>query len=168
MLVFTSQMETVFKTWINSWSLKSMCCTCGNSIETMTATYLNHCTSCLDGWELISILGLFPSVRYGMLVWGLCGQVSNLESIHVRAAKIIFNLDWCTSGKEVLTTAKYNTLEIMYEKRLLILAHQAYYHLLPCPMICLFKKYLSSNDHRRKMTFKLLRAKADMGKKSCS
>ena len=104
-----------------------------------------------------------------MLVWGLCGQVffSNPESIHVRAAKIIFNLDWCTPVKEVLTTAKYNTLEIMYEKRLLILAHQAYYHLLPCPMICLFKKYLSSNDHRRKMK-KLLSAKADMGKKSCS
>ena len=161
-------METVFKTWINSWSLKSMCCTCGNSIETMTATYLNHCTFCLDGWFLF--WGYFPSVRYGMLVWGLCCQVffSNLESIHVRAAKIIFNLDWCTPCKEVLTTAKYNTLEIMYEKRLLILAHQAYYHLLPCPMICLFKKYLSSNDHRRKMTFKLLRAKADMGKKSCS
>ena len=64
-----------------------------------------------------------PSVTYSMLVCGSCGQVrfSNLESIQVRAAKIIFNLDWCTPG----------TLEIMYEKRLLILAHQAYYHLLP-------------------------------------
>ena len=27
---------------------------------------------------------------------------------------------------------------LMYQKRLLILAHQAYYHLLPCPMNCLF------------------------------
>ena len=71
-----------------------------------------------------------------MLVWGSCGQVlfSNLKAIHVRAKKIIFNLDWCTPGKEVLATAKWNTLEIMYEKRLLILAHQAYCHLLPCPM----------------------------------
>ena len=35
-----------------------------------------------------------PSVTYGMLVWGSCGQVlfSDLESIHVRVAKIIFNL----------------------------------------------------------------------------
>ena len=34
------------------------------------------------------------SVTYGMLVWGSCGQIlfSNLESMHVRAAKIIFNL----------------------------------------------------------------------------
>ena len=81
-----------------------------------------------------------PSVTY---VWYvslglLCGLVlfSNLESIHVRAAKIIFNLDWCTPGKAVLATAKWNTLEIMYEKKILILVHQASYHLLPCPMNC--------------------------------
>ena len=49
----------------------------------------------------------------------------NLESTHVIAAKVIFNLDWCTPGKEVLATAKWNTLKIMYEKRLLALAHQS-------------------------------------------
>ena len=50
---------------------------------------------------------ILPFVTYRMLVWGSCGQVlfSNLESLHVRAAKIIFNLDWCTPGKEVLATA---------------------------------------------------------------
>ena len=77
----------------------------------------------------------------------------NLESTHIRAAKVIFNIDWCTPGKELLATAKWNTLEIMYENRLLILAHQAYYHLLPCPMNCLFETYVSSYDLRRKMTF---------------
>ena len=66
------------------------------------------------------------------------GRVT-LNGIFVRAAKITFNLDWCTSGKEVLATAKWSTLEFMYEKRLLILAHQAYYHVLPCPMNCLFE-----------------------------
>ena len=86
----------------------------------------------------------------------------------VRATKIKFNLDWCTTGQEVLATAKENTLEFMYEKRLLILAHQAYYHLLPCPMNCLFEKYVSSYNLRRKMTFKLPRPKTDMVKKSCS
>ena len=97
-----------------------------------------------------------------MLVWSSCGQVlfSNLDRIYtVRAAKIKFNLDWCTTGQEVLATAKENTLEFMYEKRLLILAHQAYYHLLPCPMNCLFEKYVSRYNLRRKMTFKLPRPK---------
>ena len=37
---------------------------------------------------------ILHSAMYDMLVWGSCGQVlfSNLESIHVRTAKIIFNL----------------------------------------------------------------------------
>ena len=37
---------------------------------------------------------ILPSVTYGMLVWGSFGQTSfsNLEFIHVRAAKIIVNL----------------------------------------------------------------------------
>ena len=52
----------------------------------------------------------------------------------------------------------------MYEKRLLILAH----HLLPCPINCLFEKYVSSYNLRRKVTFKLPRPKTDMVKKSCS
>ena len=29
---------------------------------------------------------------------------SIVESTHVRAAKVIFNLDWCTPGNEVLAT----------------------------------------------------------------
>ena len=105
-----------------------------------------------------------------MLIWGSCGQVvfPNLESIHVRAAKIIFNLYWCTPSKEVLATAKWNTLETIYEKRLLILAHQTYYHLLPCLMNCLFAKFVSSYDFRRKMTFTLPKPRTDIIKKSCS
>ena len=58
--------------------------------------------------------------------------------------------------------------QIMFEKRLLISAHHAYHHLLPCPMNRRFEKYVSSYDFRRKMTFKLPRPKTDMVKKSCS
>ena len=76
--------------------------------------------------------------------------------------KIIFKLDWCTPSKEVPATAKWNTLETMYQKRLLILAHQSYYHLLPCPINCLFVKYESRYDFRRKMTFKLPRPRTDI------
>ena len=105
-----------------------------------------------------------------MVCWfGACQAFfSNLESIHVRAAKIIFNLDWCTPSKVVLAAAKWNSLETMYDKRLLILAHQSYYHLLLCPMNCLFVKYVSSHDFRRKMTVKLPRPWTDVIKKSCS
>ena len=93
---------------------------------------------------------------------------SELESILVRAAKIIFNLDWSTPSKAVLATAKWSTLETMYEKRLLILVHKAYYHLLPCPMSCHFVKYESRYNFRRNMTFRLPRPRTDMIKKACS
>ena len=113
---------------------------------------------------------MLPSVTYGMLVWGSCCQwlFSELESIHVRVAKIIINLDWCMPSKSVLVTVKWNTLENMYEKRLLTLAHQAYYHLLPCPMGCLFVKYESRYDCRWEMTLRLPRPRTGMIKKACS
>jgi len=105
-----------------------------------------------------------------MLVWGSCGQgiFLELESIHVRAAKTIFYLDWCMPSSSVLVTAKGNTLETMYEKRLLILVHEANYQLLSCPMSCLFVQYESRYDFRRKMTFRLPRPRTDILKKQCS
>lgn len=44
-----------------------------------------------------------------MLVWGSCGKTKflSLESLHVREAKIIYKMDWCTPGKEVLKKAKW-------------------------------------------------------------
>ena len=115
---------------------------------------------------------ILPSVTYGMLVWGSCGQglFSELESINVRAAKIIFNLNssWCRPSRSVLVGAKWNTLETMYEKRLLILAHEAFSHLLPRPTSCLFAKYESSYDFSRKMTPRLPRPRTDMIRKACS
>ena len=89
--------------------------------------------------ELISILGLFCSDKYGILVWGSCRQgiFLELESIHLRAAKLTFNLDWCMPSRSGSRHSKMETLESTYEKRLLIVVHQAYYHLLPCPMSCL-------------------------------
>ena len=70
-----------------------------------------------------TILGFsFASVSYGMLVWGSCGQVlfSNYESIHVRAAKIMFDLDWRMPSKEVLATAKWNTFDRDYVSETII------------------------------------------------
>lgn len=63
---------------------------------------------------------ILPSVTYRLLVWGTCGKTmfSNLESQYVKAAKIICNLNWYTSSKEVLVPAKWRSLYTMFEKRL--------------------------------------------------
>ena len=96
-------------------------------------------------------------IRLGLL---LSSTFLKLRIYTCRSGKTLFNSDWSTPGKEVLATA-WNTLEIMYEKRLLILAHQAYYHILLCPVNCLFEKYASSYDLGRKMALKLTRPEHD-------
>jgi hypothetical protein len=54
---------------------------------------------------------VLPSITYGILIWGSCGKTlfDELERIHVRSAKVIFGLDWYTSGKDVLAKVKWFT-----------------------------------------------------------
>jgi hypothetical protein len=80
---------------------------------------------------------VFPLVIYGLVVWGSTNktQFDNLERMHVRAAKFIFDLDWNTPTEEVRT--KYNCT---YLKLLVILVHKCYYGKAP------FKNYLLNNQ----------------------
>ena len=52
---------------------------------------------------------------------------SNLEMLHVRAAKIIYNLDWHAPSTEVLAKSQWKTLNAMLKDRLLVLARKGYY-----------------------------------------
>ena len=57
---------------------------------------------------------ILPSVTSdGIAVWGSCGSMhfTELEKIHVRAAKIIYNLDWLTPSEEVLQRVNWHTLK---------------------------------------------------------
>ena len=67
---------------------------------------------------------ILPSVTYGLVVWGSCGEslFDELEKIHVRAAKIIYGLDWHTPSDQVLAQSKWPTVKDLYEYRLLMLA----------------------------------------------
>ena len=60
-----------------------------------------------------------------------------IERIHVRAAKIIYKLDWSTSSDQVLVEANWNTIKDMNSKCLLCFGYrcsivmlQNYYYLL--------------------------------------
>jgi len=67
---------------------------------------------------------ILPSVTYGLVVWGSRGKslFDELEKIHVRAAKIIYGLDWHTPSDQVLAQSKWPTVKDLYEYRLLMLA----------------------------------------------
>ena len=71
---------------------------------------------------------ILPSVTYGLVAWGSCGKslFDELEKIHVRAAKIIYGLDWHTPSDQVLVRSKWPTVKDFYEYRLLMLAHDCF------------------------------------------
>ena len=85
---------------------------------------------------------VLPSITYGILIWGSCGKTlfDELERIHVRSAKVIFGLDWYTSGKDVLAKVKWFTLNSMFKQQLLYLAYKNYYNLIPATLQSLFIK----------------------------
>ena len=62
------------------------------------------------------------------VIWGSCGKilVSELERIHVRAAKLIYSMDWYTPSEEVLARAGWTTIGHMYSQKMLLLAYKGY------------------------------------------
>ena len=98
---------------------------------------------------------VLPSVTYTLVVWGSCGKClfDKLERIHIRAAKIIYGMDWCTPSNKVLVNCNWFTIKHLYEFRLLLLAHRCFYDLSPEPVKQLFTKYNSNYNLRRKLTF---------------
>ena len=75
---------------------------------------------------------------------GSCGKslFNELEKIHVRAAKIIYGLDWYPPSDQLLAQSKWNTVKDLYEYRLLMLAHFCFYNFLPVAIMKLFTKWM--------------------------
>ncbi len=113
---------------------------------------------------------VLPSITYGILIWGSCGKTmfNELERIHARAAKVIFGLDWYTSGKDVLAKVKWFTLNTMFKQQLLYLAYKSYYNLLPATLQSLFIKTSHHYGLRNKITYVVPKPNTDYLKKSIS
>ena len=57
---------------------------------------------------------VLPSVAYALVVWGSCRKClfNELERIHLRVAKIIYGLDWCTPSDESWSVATGSQLNV--------------------------------------------------------
>ena len=89
---------------------------------------------------------ILPSVTYGLTIWGSCVSTlfGELERIHVRAAKVIYRLNWQMPTVEVYAKTKWRTLEAIYTNRLLAPAHIGYYGHLPKPFSLFLKNIAAS------------------------
>ena len=76
----------------------------------------------------------------------LCGGhvekhfLGNLRLMHIRAAKIIYGLDWYIPGQEVLALTKWNTIRTMFNRKLLSVRYNCYYGQSPVALQSLFTK----------------------------
>ena len=65
---------------------------------------------------------ILPSVTYGIIVWGGCNNsnhIQALETLHRRAARIIFNLQWDTPSDTVMEITKWDSILDLYKLSLI-------------------------------------------------
>ena len=112
--------------------------------------------------EKIYYQSIVAGVVYCMPVWGTCSpsQFNELELIHERAARIIFNLP---KNVNVLQKANWRPLEYIYKKRVATLMQDIYYENAPTDLLNLFEKQ-SQTRTRQKHGFEIFRPKTEIGR----
>ena len=111
---------------------------------------------------------ILRSVTYEMLVWGSYGTslLSELEKIHIRAADLIYGLDWPTPSDEVLLLTKWKTQKQMYIRRVLCLGYKCITGDASFQLCHLRSKQISEHNLRRNNCLVLPKPKTDFVKKS--
>jgi len=92
---------------------------------------------------------ILPAVTYAMPVWGSFTNKNGfdaLESMHCRAARVIFNLPWDMPKIDVLNRVKWSSLYNMYKARLATLTYKIYNRLTPNEMSRISQ---DNNNNRR-------------------
>ena len=87
---------------------------------------------------------ILPSVLYGLVVWGGCAngeQLNSLETLHLRAARVIYNLPRDMPSAEVYRHSKWNTLSyLQYKLRLIKLFYRVFNNEAPAALSYLANK----------------------------
>ena len=92
-----------------------------------------------DTLQSIYFTSIIPTVTYCNLVWGTCSPtlLHEVENIRARAAKIIYRLP-DVSNQEALIIAGWESINSMYNRKLLTFMYQVYKSELPDNIIRLF------------------------------
>ena len=85
---------------------------------------------------------IIPSVTYGILSWGNCSMtlLSHLDTVHSRAARIIYSLDSSLSDAECLLTSSWPPISYFYKKCVLLFMHKVYFDSLSFPLGTCFQR----------------------------
>jgi hypothetical protein len=111
---------------------------------------------------------ILPSITYGILIWGSVGKTifDNLERIHIRAARLIYQYAWDKPSKEVQTQTNWRPLKLFYNLKLLKLIFNYYRNLSPITLQHIFTKREQVYNFIQTNCLKIPKFKIDFMKKS--
>ena len=95
---------------------------------------------------------ILPSVLHGLVVWGGCvnmEQLNSLEKLHRRAARIIYNLPHDMPSAVVYRHSKWNTLNYLCKLRLIKIFYKVFSGEAPAVLSYLVNKPYAAYDFRR-------------------
>ena len=66
--------------------------------------------------ETIYNHGILPSVLYGILIWGSSSSISEVNQIHIRAARYIKRIKKTVRDEDVLQAANWKPIQFYYKR----------------------------------------------------
>ena len=111
---------------------------------------------------------VIANVTYCITVWGTCSPplFEVLEHIHVRAAKLIYNIkDEKFTDEQILQKVGWRKLEYIYKRRILSVMHDIYYNKTPSTLTDMFSKGNNSTTKQR-LNFQIKRPRTEQGRTS--
>ena len=114
--------------------------------------------------EKIYFQGILPSCTYGMAIWGTGPSLEPIETVHKRAARIIYKLLKSILAENVLKKATWKTVDYIYKRRLAYLAHKIYNNKCPNALKNLVMKTKSHRSSRNSCKVDLTRPKTNVGR----
>ena len=94
---------------------------------------------------------ILPSVTYALPIWGSCtnkNEFNSLESIHCRAAKVIYNLPRDMPSEDVRKTANWDSLFDTYKVKIATLIYNIYNRITPSCLEHIIQRKESKYDLR--------------------
>ena len=92
--------------------------------------------------EQIYYKTVITAIKYCIAVWGTVSNshMDELDSLHAKAAKIIYNIKENCSDEVILQKANWESISYLYKRRLLTWMRQIYYDTCPSPITEHFTK----------------------------
>ena len=111
---------------------------------------------------------IIANVTYCITVWGTCSPplFEALEHIHVRAAKLIYDIkDEKLTDEQILQKVGWRKLEYIYKRRILSVMYDIYYNKTPSTLTDMFSKGNNSTTKQR-LNFQIKRPRTEQGRAS--